>query len=123
MQPLGLFSKPTLPVSELTYEENLGNIPPPPAQVKAAGSVDGIKLTWQPPAAVTVTHHYSDVILHYVIYRRTAETGMTFLAKTAELEYSDKSAVPGVVYFYGVTDVREDNNESGRSDEVSATRP
>jgi len=105
--------------SGLSLEESLRINPPPPAELKAIRTAEGVQLNWNPPPLVTVPHSYSDTISYYKIYRRTDGSPFAYLAQTAQLLYLDRSAQAGTRYYYTVTAMLDDGNESLRPDEVA----
>jgi hypothetical protein len=101
---------------ELTAEADLAIHPPPPADVRATPSNSAVELRWAPPPPVAVTHHYSDRVVAYRIYRRgPGEIELRPIGTSTALTYTDRT-VPGAGRFeYAVTSVREHDVEGGRS--------
>jgi hypothetical protein len=111
---------PTAPGnSGLSLEESLRINPPPPTELKAVRTAEGIQLSWAPPPPVTVPHDYSDKVAYYKVYRRTDGSQFAFLAQTPQLLYLDRSAQAGIRYDYTVTAMLDDTNESLQPDEVT----
>jgi hypothetical protein len=102
--------------SELTAEGDLAIHPPPPADVRATSSDGAVELRWAPPPPVAVTHHYSDRVVAYRIYRRgPGEIELRSIGTSTALSYTDRT-VPGAGRFeYAVTSVREHDIEGSRS--------
>jgi hypothetical protein len=103
---------------ELTAEEDLAINPPPPRDIRTVGVTRGsVELSWGPPPSVSGTHHYSDRVIGYRIYRQEG-TQVDFrpLALTAETTYVDLAVQSGRTYAYVISSVRERDVEGGRSD-------
>ncbi|MBE3039819.1 MAG: hypothetical protein IMZ62_13535 [Chloroflexi bacterium] len=103
----------------LSLEESLRINPPPPAGLKVIRTAEGVELSWNPPPTVTVPHSYSDTVSYYKVYRRTDGSQFAYLAQTTQLLYLDRSAQTGIKYYYTVTAMLDDSNESLRPNEVA----
>ena len=82
-------------------------------------TAEGVQLNWTPPPPVTVPHSYSDKVSYYKVYRRTDGSAFGFLAQTTQLLYLDRSAQAGTRFYYTVTAMLDDGNESLRPNEVA----
>jgi fibronectin type 3 domain-containing protein len=84
-----------------------------PAGLSAAAGTSQVKLSWKPATGAT----------GYSIYRGTSSGTESLLAAGANVSgttFTDTTAVNGTHYFYYVT-ARYGNQQSGKSNEVSAT--
>ena len=104
---------------ELTLNQSLATNPPPPGGLKANRTALGIQLNWEVPPAVTVPHHYPDIILYYKIYRRTTGSEFASVGQTILTTYLDSNAATGTEYFYTVTAMHGNQIESQRPNEVA----
>jgi hypothetical protein len=107
----------------ITREEDPAINPPPPRELRALEARAGAaQLTWLAP--VRVTHRNRDRIVAYRVYRRDpgAAEFVPIATTTATLS-TDSAVFGGATYAYSVTDVREHNVESGRSEPVEVTVP
>lgn len=92
-----------------------------PAQQKATITVSltvthRVTLTW---VASTTTN-----VIDYRVYRGTTSTGPYQALTTANiLVYVDTGVMPGVTYYYYVTAIDVNNNESVPSNQVAGTIP
>jgi hypothetical protein len=103
----------------LSLEESLRINPPPPAGLKVIRTAEGVALSWDPPPPVTVPHSYSDTVSYYKVYRRMDGSQFAYLAQTTQLLYLDRSAQTGIKYYYTITAMLDDSNESLRPNEVA----
>jgi hypothetical protein len=114
---------PTL-ASELTYEEMRNTTPPAPLDFRLTTAENSVRLDWSLPPPVEIPHQYSDVIIHYNVYRRTGnQAGTQLIAATENLFYVDASVTKGMIYSYSVSAVHEGPLEGERTDELFVTFP
>ena len=90
--------------------------PPVPANLVAVGGAARVDLTWDASPAPDTAG--------YILYRALAAEG-SFERVTPSLlnllSFADTAALPGVTYYYAVTAVDRDGNESPRSAPVAVT--
>ena len=87
--------------------------------MKARGKADGIALTWWTPASEGTAK-----ITGYKIYRGLAPGTETLLTSVGnQLQYSDGSAQPGVVYYYVVTAVNTVGESVKSNEDSSQVKP
>ncbi len=85
-----------------------------PASLNATGGNNYITLQWQASTESNVSG--------YNVYRGTSSLGpyQQIASSVNSLEYNDASVVTNTTYYYAVTTVDSDGNESGYSNEVNA---
>ena len=112
--------------SGVTLEENQAMFPPAPTDISITTENRTVLISWQAADPASSEHFYSDTILYYKVFRRTAdELSPTLLGEALDLQYSDTSAEEGIAYYYSIVAVHagldggEINGE--RSPEVSTT--
>jgi hypothetical protein len=114
---------PSLP-GELTAEQDLGNNPPPPQNVRTRVLKGDVEVTWDDPPVVTVPHSYSDRVVSYRVYRQgPGESDLRPIGVTSTHKYVDATAVRGLTYDYAATSVRKHQVEGPRSQPESVTLP
>ena len=87
---------------ELTFEEHQAMVPPAPTKIEITTETGKVLLSWQAAEPVLTDHLYSDTVLYYKVFRRTAdELSPISLGKTSEQHYSDAQAKQGISYYYG----------------------
>jgi fibronectin type 3 domain-containing protein len=108
----------------LTYEEMRSTTPPAPLDFRLTGGENSVRLDWSLPPSVEIPHQYSDVIIHYNVYRRTGgQAGTQLIAATENLFYVDESVTNGMTYSYSVGAVHAGPLEGERTDELSVSFP
>jgi fibronectin type 3 domain-containing protein len=108
----------------LTFEEMQSTTPPPPQNLQATCGDGRVRLEWEPAQISEIPHSYGEEILHYNLYRRTADTYDLLLLTTVQgTSYVDAAVEGGVVYYYAVSAVHEGPVEGERTAEVSASCP
>lgn len=96
-----------------------GDTTPPnaPSGLDATSQDGAISLSWESPQA--------DDVAGYNVYRSgspgVSQSGSPLESETSSTEYVDRSAENGTTYYYVVTAVDEDENESDPSGEVGKT--
>ena len=109
------------PPGGLTWEDDLAIHPPPPQDLRATVEGGHVRLEWNPPSKVTVSHSYDDEIAYYRVFRRHAGSADSEpIGETKELAFVDTSPPSGQV-FYRITAVHVGEYEGSRSDEVQVT--
>jgi fibronectin type 3 domain-containing protein len=105
----------------LTWEDDVSIHPPPPQNLRATVEEGRVRLEWDPPVKVTVSHSYNDEIDYYRVFRRRADSANPEpIGKTEEPIFVDPSPPSGKV-FYQVTAVHVGEYEGSVSDEVEVT--
>ncbi len=105
----------------LTFEELQNTTPPSPVNLRVTITPEGVRLAWEPAPAPQSTHAFSDIILHYNIYRRSGNESQKFLATSTDIAYIDPTVAEGMTYFYAVSAVHEGPVEGLRTEEVTPT--
>lgn len=102
---------------ELTASADLAINPPAPVNVRGTATGDGeATLSWDPPPAVAMAHHYSDKVVGYRIYRRgPGEIELRPIAITTSRSYVDGPPRGRGRFEYAVTSIREHNVEGKKS--------
>jgi fibronectin type 3 domain-containing protein len=109
------------PPEELEWEDDAAVHPPPPQNLRATIEDGQVRLEWERPLQVTVSHSYDDEIVYYRIFRRHADSAdLEPIGKAEELTFVDTSPPSGQV-FYRVTAVHAGEYEGSRSDKVAVT--
>lgn len=87
--------------------------PPAPADVKARNEMRAVTLTWKPCSAPFVTGYH--------IYKSDNKDGpFSLLTTVKETLYEDRKVSPGKPYFYAITAMAKDGNESAAGSIVSS---
>lgn len=87
--------------------------PAPPEGVQATAGMRRVTLLWKPSGASYVDG--------YRIYRsRSRNSGFEQLAEVEKVSYTDEQVEPGIVYYYRITALAREGNESNWSAEVQA---
>jgi penicillin-binding protein 2A len=113
---------------ELTYEEHVAFVPPPPEDLQAELEGNAVRLSWKAAEPVAVKHQYEDAPLSYKVFRHVdGEFEFVLLAEPVEPVYIDDSVQPGGTYYYAISGLYRNVDGSelngSRSSEVSITIP